>query len=110
MTKEKFVKFMTEFKTLHLRSSEWYDDIENVFGMSIVEEIISHSYESFIRNIIKENSTINEFDNIDFLIYECDWDFDKFCRLTTVNGEHPVIKSFEDFYDYIKGHGNYASI
>lgn len=102
MTKEYFIEFMNKFKVLHLRNSEWYDDIDKIFGTGSTEEIISHSYETFVIEFIESQFEDKAYDSISFLIYECNWDFEEYCEKTLVDGEHPIIKDFGDLYDYLR--------
>lgn len=100
MTRTNFIDFMNEFSFLHGRNENWYDQAESLFGTTMVDELISHSYESFIVKALDR-----EFgsEDISYLIYECNWDFDKFNERVSVNGEHPNIKDFGDFYDWLVG-------
>ena len=102
MTREYFIEFMNKFKVLHQRNSEWYDDIDRAFGTGSTEEIISHSYETFIIDFIESQFEDKACESISFLIYECDWDFEEYCEKTLVDGEHPIIKNFGDFYDHLR--------
>ena len=100
MTRTNFIEFMNEFLFLHGRNENWYDQIEDLFGISMVDELISHSYENFIiKSIERELKT----DDISYLIYECNWDWDKFNSNTSINGEHPNIHDFGELYDWMCG-------
>lgn len=112
MTEQNFCNIMTALEERYRQAEDFYSSIENVFGGSPVDEIITHNYFNIALEAISAGFEKSILDDLEFFIYECDWNFYAYCgrvEITTVdeNGElikwHPDIGTYEEYYQYLVG-------
>ena len=100
MDKFKFCSLMSNFHDKMKENDKYYDTLEALGLMDIVEQTLEHSYASLLIEALSENSKEQEW--INYLVYECDFDFEIFNEKVYINNSNLAIKSFAEFYDFIK--------
>lgn len=110
MTKRDFVKIMTNFQKAYEEADVRLDKIYDALGCDCVEVFCDISFENILIDAIVAGFLKSKQEDIltdlRYLIYECGFnlaDFQDRVWITTANGEekHPIITTFEDFYDYL---------
>lgn len=111
MTKENFVEVITKFQKQYERAEARLNLIYNALGCDCVETFCDISFESIVIDALvagfpksKAETVRND---IIYLIYDCNFnlaDFQDRVSITTDGEErHPILTTFEDFYDYLMG-------
>lgn len=109
MTKQAFVEIMERFQKQNEIADKRLNKIYDALGADCVEAFCDISFMSvLIRAIVigfpeEKQATIKE--DIEYLIYECNFNLADFQEKVwiDVDGEekHPIVTTFEDFYDYL---------
>jgi hypothetical protein len=104
MTALAFRNIMIDFYEQYFQNEKFYSEVEKLFGCGATEEIITHNYMGLIIAAIKEGLSLPaENSDLEFFIFDCEWDYEEFCRRTTVKNKHPQITNFVEFYRYLIG-------
>ena len=110
MTKENFVEVITKFQKQYERAEARLDQIYDALGCDCVEVFCDISFETILIDALVAGFPKSKAESvrtdIEYLIYECNFnlaDFQDRVWITTSDGEekHPIITTFEDFYDYL---------
>ena len=110
MTKRDFVKIMTNFQKAYEEADARLDKIYDALGCDCVEVFCDISFENILIDAIVAGFLKSKQEDIltdlRYLIYECGFnlaDFQNRVWITTADRgkKHPIITTFEDFYDYL---------
>ena len=111
MTAEKFCEIMTDFRGAYDEAETILDRAYTAFGDGAVEAICEASYSSILIKTLSAVLTDNEekaesiADDIAYLIYECEFNLELYCKRVEIEGKHPIITTFEDYYYYLIDEG-----
>lgn len=105
-----FVKSMEDLKKAYDRADTVLNKIYDVIGGDLVELMCEHSFfnnaVSAIAALISENEEEqhNIADDIKYLVYECNFELNVYCKSIFINeNDHPIISTYEDYYAFLKG-------
>lgn len=107
MTVEKFCQIMTDFRGAYDEAETILDRAYTAFGDGAVEAICEASYSGVLIKTLGAALTDNEekaefiADDIEYLIYECGFNLELYCKRVEVDGRHPIITTFEDYYYHL---------
>ena len=91
---------MSAFHDKMKENDKYYDTLEALGLMDVVEQTLEHSYAALLIESLGDND--KEIEWLNYLIYECDFDFNIFNENVYINNSNLSIRSFADFYEWIK--------